>query len=462
MRLLYALIIAASLSLATAPTNAEPRALLVGVGKYSVPGIDLPGIDLDLERMRETLNIMGFEDSQIRSLLDDQATSSNVIKGFETWLKDGVEPGDRVVFYYSGHGSNIPDFNGDEDDGVDEVLVTHDVRRVSKNGKRTLSGVVDDDTLSELIAAIPSDRIWIIVDACHSGTVTRDIVMDNLSLGDDPIFTKSFAYSGMPIGKSPVFDRSLDAETEMNFVSMSAAGDQEKAIGTTNGGVFTIGLSNTIRDAAQSGKTLNVFELRDSSAQYIRDHVDEWAVHNPQVTGNESLAQGALKILPLAAGNGPNRKKLLDMVAEQDAPFEFSANSETFALEEPVELTMSIPMDGYLNVISVDSADTATVLFPNKYHLDHAVTAGKFSFPTAQMAFDLPASEPIGPTLVVGFVTKDPVNFYAQSLDDRTPEGTIDADLATMSHVATRAIRVAPRKKQMYAAKIEVDVTRAR
>ena len=33
---------------------AEQRALLVGVGKYSVPGIDLPGIDLDLERMHET------------------------------------------------------------------------------------------------------------------------------------------------------------------------------------------------------------------------------------------------------------------------------------------------------------------------------------------------------------------------------------------------------------------------
>jgi len=37
---------------------ADQRALLVGVGKYSVPGIDLPGIDLDLERMHETLILM--------------------------------------------------------------------------------------------------------------------------------------------------------------------------------------------------------------------------------------------------------------------------------------------------------------------------------------------------------------------------------------------------------------------
>ena len=461
MRLITSLIVATTVLLGTSAADAEQRALLVGVGKYPVPGIDLPSIALDLERMRETLNIMGFQDSQIRSLLDDQATSRNVIHEFETWLRDGVEPGDRVVFYYSGHGSNIPDLNGDEDDEVDEVLVTHDVRRVKKQGKRTLSGVVDDDTLSELIAAIPSKSIWIIVDACHSGTVTRDIIMENLSLGEDPIFTKSFAYSGMPVGESPVFDRSLGEDTETNFVSMSAAGDQEKAIGTTNGGVFTIGLSNAIRDAAQNGETLNVVELRDSSAQYIRDHVDEWAIHNPQVTGNESLAQGALRILPLAAGNGPNRKKLLGMVEQQDAPFDFNANQQTFVLDEPVELTMEIPMDGFLNVISVDSEDRATVLFPNKYHPDHAVTAGSFSIPTAQMAFDLPASEPTGPTLVVGFVTQDPINFYEQTLDDRTSDGTIDADLATMSHMATRAIRVSARKKKMYAAKIEVDVVRA-
>ena len=58
------------LSLLAGAAAAEQRALLVGVGKYAVPGIDLPGIDLDLERMQETLNLMGFDDSQIHQLLD--------------------------------------------------------------------------------------------------------------------------------------------------------------------------------------------------------------------------------------------------------------------------------------------------------------------------------------------------------------------------------------------------------
>ena len=458
MRKLTTSITAALFLILALDLPAEQRALLVGVGKYSVPGIDLPGIDLDLERMRETLNIMGFEDKQIRTLMDEKATSKNVTREFKTWLRDGVEPDDRVVFYYSGHGSNNPDFDGDEEDGVDEVLVTHDVRRVTKNGRRMLTGVVNDDTLAKLIDAIPSNNILIIVDACHSGTVTRDVMMDNLSLGSDPIFTKSFAYSGMPEGNTFAIEKELSESVDSNFVSMSAAGDGEKAIGTTSGGVFTIGLTNAIRDSAQQARAMSIVELRDSAAEYIRGHVDEWAIHNPQVFGNEQLARGALKILPLAEGNGPNRKKLLDMVAKQDRPFEMSANKEIFTLGDPVELRMTIPFDGYLNVITVDSQDNATVLFPNSFHADHAVKAGEFRIPTEQMEFQLPASEPIGPTLIVAFVTADPVNFYTSTLDDRNADGSIDVALASMSHVATRAIQVAPRKKEMYATKIEVDV----
>ena len=52
-------LIAAVLLFSTAllSAHAEQRALLVGVGKYAMPGHDLPGIDLDLQTMRETLNL---------------------------------------------------------------------------------------------------------------------------------------------------------------------------------------------------------------------------------------------------------------------------------------------------------------------------------------------------------------------------------------------------------------------
>jgi len=437
---------------------AEQRALLVGVGKYSVPGIDLPGIDLDLERMHETLNLMGFEDSQIRELLDAKATSKNIIKEFEIWLKQGVEPEDRIVFYFSGHGSNTPDRNGDEPDGVDEVLVTHDVRRIRQDGKPALTGVVTDDKLASLIAGIPSNNIWIIVDACHSGTVSRGLTMDNMTLATDTVFVKSFTYTGMPEGKQFVFDREFAKDGESNFVSISAAADGEKAIGTSRGGVFTIGITKAITEVSKTGGSVTVNQLRDYAAQYIRDHVDEGRVHNPQVNGSETLASGALQVIPVSAKTGPNRKKLIQLVADQQNGFDLQASKSTYVFDDPVELTMDVPIDGYLNVATVDSLDNATVLYPNQYNPGNAVKEGSFRIPTEEMTFVLPATEPAGPTLVVAFVTKDPINFYEHTLDDRDENGNINVTFTKLSQMATRAIRVAPRKADMYAAMLELSV----
>ena len=439
-------------------SHAEQRALLVGVGQYETPGIDLPGIDLDLERMRETLARLGFEDKQIRTLADGEATSTNVIAGFEGWLKQGVQPNDRVVFYYSGHGSNIPDLDGDEDDQVDEVLVTHDMKRAKVKGRATLVGVVSDDKLGSLLAAIASKNIWVIIDACHSGTMTRAINMKNRSLDSGPVFVKSFTYTGMPVGGHSTFSRDVGKGTPSNFVSLSAAGDNEKAIGTSVGGVFTMGLTEAIKRMATEGKGITINELRDQTGDYIRTKVDKDEVHHPQVTGNTTLAGATLKIVTPSATGGPNKKKLLEMVAAQAQKLDISATSRRYAVDEPVKLTLKLPASGYLNVVTVDAKDVATVLFPNRYQMDNSVSAGPFALPTPQMAFELLASEPLGETLVVAFLSSDRINFYQQSVDNRDENGNIKVDFSTLSTTATRAIRIAPRNSETFAAELEMQI----
>ena len=54
---------------------------------------------------------MGFQKKGIKILEHEQATSVNVSKTFENWLMKGVEPEDRVLIYFSGHGSQVPDEN---------------------------------------------------------------------------------------------------------------------------------------------------------------------------------------------------------------------------------------------------------------------------------------------------------------------------------------------------------------
>jgi hypothetical protein len=73
--------------------------------------------------------------------------------------------GDLVVVQYSGHGSFVPDRDGDEPDGLDECLCPWDVA--------TQGPIVDDE-----LAAIYKDRprgvrLLMVSDSCHSGTVAR-------------------------------------------------------------------------------------------------------------------------------------------------------------------------------------------------------------------------------------------------------------------------------------------------
>jgi len=446
------------------PAQAEQRALLVGIGQYAEPGIDLPGIDLDLERMRETLVRLGFQPQQIRTLQDADATSTNVINAFQTWLRDGVKPDDRVVFYFSGHGSNVPDLNGDEGDHVDEVLVTHDMHRTRVQGKATLKGVVVDDQIGQMIDAIPSRHIWIIVDACHSGTITRSFSLENKSVSAEPVFVKGFTYPGMPEARGSGLTRDLARATpagrEPRYVSLTAAADNEKAIGTMKGGMFTIALTEAIADAASHGRTVSVDDLRTQTAAYIAAKVDKAEVHHPQVGGSQVLARSVLEIAP-AAEDGPNRKRLLDLVAGQTHRLEVKSTKSSYAIDEPVSLSITVPAAGYLNVVTVDAKDNTTVLFPNHYQESNAVTAGTLTIPTPQMTFDLLASEPTGKTLVVAFVGPDPINFYQETIDDRDRNGNITTDFARLSHSATRAIRVAPRRVDSAAGQLELQIVPA-
>ena len=450
---------------------AEQRALLVGVGKLDIPGNDLPSIELDLDRMHEMLNLMGFEDRQIHTLQDEAATSTAVIAEFNGWLKQGVEPNDRVVFYFSGHGSNIPDLRGDQDDNVSQVLVTHDVKRIHDKGGASLAGVIPDFRISELLAAIPSKNVLFIVDSCHSGTVTRSFTLANHSLSSSPVFVKSYDYPGMPAAPTRVATRSVDSagkepkeqkwDPHANYVAITAAADNQEAIGTMNGGVFTLGLTEAVKRLTSEGKNPTPRELRDDADAFIRSKVNKNQVHTPQMMGNPTLADAPMKVIALNASNGPNRKKLLELVSQQSQHIDMTASSTQYVVDQPINLSLKIPADGYLNVVSVDSKDNATVLFPNGIQQTNAVKEGAFTFPTPQMAFDLLAAEPVGPTLVVAFLSSDQINFYQETVDDRDEAGHIKVDFASLSHTATRAIRVAPRKKDIYAAQLELQVVAA-
>jgi len=85
-----------------------------------------------------------------------------------TMASRSCQPGDWFVFFFAGHGINIPDANGDEVSGFDQAFVTP-----SRAGKLTKESVLIDDEFSRAIDMFVPEgvRILVICDCCHSGSI---------------------------------------------------------------------------------------------------------------------------------------------------------------------------------------------------------------------------------------------------------------------------------------------------
>ncbi|VFM97437.1 MAG: Caspase domain-containing protein [Candidatus Kentron sp. G] len=144
--------------------------------------------------MRDVAQSLGYRKSDIRVLLDHEATEAGIKRAFQDWIIDGVGSGDSALFYFSGHGSRIPDESGDEtEDHRDEVLVTHDFRQAGS----TLKNALIDDDLQKLIGRVKTKRLLILVDACHSGTATKGL-FTNRYMSDTEGVAKNLVYAGQP------------------------------------------------------------------------------------------------------------------------------------------------------------------------------------------------------------------------------------------------------------------------
>jgi hypothetical protein len=446
-------LLAAALSLAGL-ADASPRALLIGVA--DVPGNPLPGIDLDLDNMKKVADLMGFKPAEIKVLFNQQATYSNVKQALSTWVREGVGPDDRVLIYFSGHGTRVPDPSADNANGADDALVMHDVERARVGGRATLKNVLIGHEFGAALAAIPSHDILVLVDACHSGSATRDLPLGNGRLGVSSGVMKFFSYPGMPSAQTTTRALKMSAGNE-NYAALSAARDDEFAVGTEQGGLFTLGVVDAIETASRAGQHPTVIDLRNDATTYIASHTDEQSRHHPVADGNERLIRGELSLIPLKDGQGPNWKALADLATRGDA-LKVTGAARQVRIGDQIVVDVALPRAGYLNVVSVDSQDRATVLYPNKFKGDNQVAAGAFRFPTADMSFILRAAEPAGPSLVVAFLTDSPVNFLTLGVEGRDAAGHMQQVFTEVSARATRAISVEARPTQFAAGTMTVLV----
>lgn len=164
---------------------------MVGVSGYpKLPErIRLVGPKNDAREIANTLARSGIPAADITVLADGvtglDAGIANPGVGDKKAILDGLDrlaetsnPGDLVVFYFSGHGSQQPDQDGDEQGGSDEIFLPYDVGSWTGAG---VSNAIVDDELNERVERILDKGVdfFGIIDACHSATGFRAIDGDD-------------------------------------------------------------------------------------------------------------------------------------------------------------------------------------------------------------------------------------------------------------------------------------------
>jgi hypothetical protein len=140
------------------------RALCIGIDRYATA--PLAGCVADARTWARTLQSLGFEAPV--TLFDEQATRTGILDALNQLLR-GSTAGDVVVFQFAGHGTLLPDVDGDETigpaAGFDQAICPADFAS---------GAFLIDDDVAAVFRAIPDGvNLTCFIDCCHSGTVTR-------------------------------------------------------------------------------------------------------------------------------------------------------------------------------------------------------------------------------------------------------------------------------------------------
>lgn len=203
---------------------ADKLALLVGINDYRPNGLlPLDGCLNDVALLKGVLQTkFGFEPCDIITLVDAEATREAILEQFRVHLLEKARPGTTLVFYFSGHGSLIRDEGGEEPDGLDETLVAYDSRQPGS------TDITDDEIRKALQALGKTDaQVTLIVDACHSGTLTREWEQVRFAPPDQ---REKVCLRGDQVSSAHLYQKGSLRDPGVNCALVSACASHEKAV----------------------------------------------------------------------------------------------------------------------------------------------------------------------------------------------------------------------------------------
>jgi len=162
---------------------------------------ECPGCDLDAKRICDISMDKGVESVWYQNEEVTKAAFSKLFK----FMASITNSDDLFFIYYSGHGGQMPDQNGDEIDGKDETFCFYD-------------GEFVDDDMYQLLSLIDKEvRCFVITDCCNSGSNLR----------------------ARQLSTPRSIEKAIPEEFCGKVIHFAGCGDGRYSYGSEDGGVFT-------------------------------------------------------------------------------------------------------------------------------------------------------------------------------------------------------------------------------
>jgi hypothetical protein len=191
-------------------------ALIIGIDKYAGEWKPLKNAVNDAKAVEQQLKSR-YEFQSIRTLYNEQATRTNILKEYE-WLMANIKENDNLLIFYSGHG----DYNEALQRGF---WVPVDALNSS------VSGLIANTDIQSFLSGIKSKHTFLIADACFSGDIFRGktltIPYENSFKYYNQIYAKQSRTALTSGGIEPVMDGGKDGHSVFSYYLLKSLNNNE-------------------------------------------------------------------------------------------------------------------------------------------------------------------------------------------------------------------------------------------
>ena len=454
LRRSFALVVSL-LGLAVAPiAPAATFAVIAGVDDYP-PGHRLGSCVNDANAIARFLtDVARIPATNITVLLDSQATGKEIEKAVSVRFGKATAK-DEVFFFFSGHGTLIP--NWKRTSKVMKALVPHGVSPAPEN----LPLLLTQERLREILLKTRASRVVVVLDACHSGTLTRSAsvkpahkmkVMDFGWGAAEPLLNEPES--------NPSVSQFVTRGTGPDVTWLGACRSNQVSYMGAPMSEFTTHLMAQLW-AEPGASVADFFPELSRKVELATTGRMSRGVQVPDAEGvldRPLLAAltGAIPVSPPPVPQTPAPAPPPAVAAAPAAPaapapaqvrgerYEFELavelNKPAFVKDEQLVVTVQPAKDCFLRLYLINADIKTQQIFPNDFQKDNLIKAGqKVRVPSEQAGFQFTMEGPWGNETIVAVASSEQFTDLVKpvyrdglfALGDETPGGTL-----------TRGIRV--------------------